>query len=174
MLSNLKQLDDLAKLVLKSCGLLTHLNVIVNDIEEDIAGSYTAIDDEDYGAITSSYGGLVYTSYTVMNDNDITYRLDRRLTDEQKAYLKKYVNDKDFEISVCRNDSFKQELTFSLTVPLALNTEECKSFEMDVELKANIFDTDKCEIKAITYDDVTVDDIDKALLIYSLFFSALN
>jgi hypothetical protein len=174
-LSNLKQLDDLAKLALKSSGLLTHLNVIMDDIEEEIAGSYEASDDEEDAAMTPSYGGLVYTSYEVMNDDDFTYRLDRRLSDEQKYYLKKFANDKNFSISVCRNDNFVQELTLTLSVPFALNSEDSDSFEIDIELRAYIHNPSSYTIKAETYDDnVTVEDIDKTLLLYHLSLSHLN
>lgn len=175
MLSNLKQLDDLAKLILNSCGLLSHLNVIMDDIEEEIAGSYDAVDDEEEQAITPSYGGLVYTSYDVMNDNDITYRLDKRLNDEQKSYLKKFANDKDLNISICRNDNFVQELTLTLTVPFSLNTEDSGSFDIDIELRAYIYNSGSYTIKTKTYDEnVTVEDIDKTLLLYSLSLSHLN
>ena len=77
-------LVKLVENVLKRSGLLDIRTTIISDIEEEIAGAYDSIDDEEDDAMTPSYGGIVYSSYYYLTESGFEYRVDKILTDAQK------------------------------------------------------------------------------------------
>lgn len=80
---------SLARIVFEKSGLAGCLAVIANDVEEQLAGEYEAVDDEEDEPITPSYGGLCYTTYYLMDDGKIARNVDRNLTDSQRELLKR-------------------------------------------------------------------------------------
>ena len=68
----------------------------IDDIEEEIAGAYDSIDDEEDDAITPSYGGIVYSSYHYLTESGFESRVNKKLTDAQKDFTYRLVEDSDF------------------------------------------------------------------------------
>jgi hypothetical protein len=95
--------------VLKRSGLLDVRGTFVDDIEEEIAGAYDSIDDEEDDAITPSYGGIVYSSYHYLTESGFESRVNKKLSDTQKYFTYRLVEDSDLTISVERTDSLSQK-----------------------------------------------------------------
>lgn len=160
--------DRLARLLLEKSGFVSILQRIVDDIEEDIAGQYEAIEDEDGDGSTPSYGGNVYTSYSLVDDYKPSYLVSKRISDEQRKVLDLLCDEGDFEISVCRNDRLRHKYSFALSVPNVPNKPEGERFFLYIEMEFSMYDIEEYELIVTHSDDLSSKDLDKFLLLYSL------
>lgn len=163
-------LKALARLIFDKSGLANSLNVIANDVEEQLAGEYEAIDDEEDEPITPSYGGLCYTTYYLMDDGKIVRRVDRNLTDSQRELIKRIAEDGNLSISVCRDDWFKHEYSFSISVPMSPTVSDSDRLPIYVEIKFSIHNTRDVTLSASTEDEVGDNEVSKALMLYTLAY----
>lgn len=161
-------LVKLVENVLKRSGLLDIRTTIISDIEEEIAGAYDSIDDEEDDAMTPSYGGIVYSSYYYLTESGFEYRVDKKLTDAQKEFTNKIVEDRELTISVERTDSFSQKWGFELHIPTVPNKLDSDRFVVSVEMKVSLFHPNRYEIKAIDESELDENDIEKIFLLYTL------
>lgn len=163
--------DRLAALLLDKCGFADIQQTIVDQIEDDISGQYDAIDEEEGDGSTPSYGGLVYTSFMLVEDGKLNYIAQRRLTTEQKKILLMISDEGELEISVCRNDYFTHDYSFPISVPKVPNKPEGERFFLYVDMKFSINNLKDCELDVSYSEDMTPADLDKYLVLYSLAFS---
>jgi hypothetical protein len=168
--SDLNSLTKLAELLFYKSGFADALSAIANDVEEKIAGEYEPIDDEEDDPMTPSYGGLCYTSHSIMSDGEIDIAIKRCLTEDQVKLLKILSEENEIDISVCRDDWFKHEYSFTFSVPKSPNVTTSERFNIYYDIKFSIHNTRNVEIKVTTDDYVEDVDIEKTLLIYTLSY----
>jgi len=164
-----EQLTKLAQLLFEKTGLDKTISAIKDDAEYEIQGAYSRIDndDDDEPSSSPSYGGVVYHSYHAIENGELSYELDRYLNDTEKQLFFRLVDDKNFEISIERQDYSGQHWRFSFNVPVILNKPDSKTFEIDFNIKVKLFSSDY-EIEAVSFSDISEEEISKILTMYSL------
>lgn len=163
-----EELNKLAVLLFEKTGLSRCVPSITDEIEEEIEGSYTRInDDEEDSSSTPCYGGVVYHSYSVVDDGKFCYRLDKELSESEKNLLLRLLEDKELEISVERTDFSGQKWSFDLSVPYVLNKQDSENFELSFSIKINGYRS-RYEIEAHSWSEITEEQIAKTLTMYSL------
>ena len=161
-------LEKLVENVLKRSGLLDVRSAVVDDIEEEIAGAYDSIDDEEDDAITPSYGGIVYSSYHYLTESGFESRVNKKLTDAQKDFTYRLVEDSDLTISVERTDSFSQKWNFELHIPTIPNIPDSERFVVSVGIKVSLFHPNSYVIEATDESELEEKEIEKIFLLYTL------
>lgn len=121
--------------LLDKCGFLENILNIANDVEQEIASSYEAEEAEEDEGGTETYGGLVYTRYLLVNNGKIQHRIRRNLSDEKAKVLTWLSDEGSLEVSVCRNDYFKHEYSFTLYLPSSANSAPTHDAFVDISLK---------------------------------------
>ncbi len=163
-----EELDKLAKLLFDKTGLSRCVRSISDEIEEEIEGSYTRVDDDDEDSrSTPCYGGVVYHSYVAVEDGKFSYRLDKELTESEKDLLLRLLDDRTLEISVQRTDFSGQEWSFDFLVPFVLNKQDSDSFELSFRIKVSAYGP-RFEIEAHSWSEITEEQVAKILTMYSL------
>ena len=165
---NSEGLNKLAVLLFEKTGLNRCVPSISDEIEEEIEGSYTRINDDDEdSSSTPCYGGVVYHSYSVVDDGKFCYRLDKELSEAEKNLLLRFLEDKDLEISVERTDFSGQKWSFDLSVPYVLNKQDSEIFELSFSIKVSGYRS-RYEIEAHSWSEISEEQIAKILTMYSL------
>jgi hypothetical protein len=164
-----EKLTKLAQLIFEKTGLVKTISVIKDDAEYEIQGAYGRIDsdEDDEPSSYPSYGAVVYHSYSAIVDNELSCELDSRLNDSEKQLLFKLAVNKNFEISIEREDYTGHLWRFSFYVPLILNKADSTTFEIDYCIKLNIFNSDYV-LEAVSFSDISEEEISKILTMYSL------
>jgi hypothetical protein len=164
-----EHLTKLAQLIFEKTGLVKTITAIKEDAEYEIEGAYGRIDtdDEDEPSSSPSYGGVVYHSYHAIVDGELSNELDRYLSESERNFLFRLIEDKNFEISIERQDYSGQRWSFSFNVPIILNKPDSKTFEIDLSIRIKIFNSDY-QLEAVTYSEISEDEISKILTMYSL------
>jgi hypothetical protein len=164
-----KQLTKLAQLLFEKTGLVKTISAIKDDAEYEIQGAYGRIDndDDDEPSSSPSYGGVVYHTYHAMEDGELSYELDRYLNDTERQLFFRLVNDKNFEISIERQDYSGQHWSFSFYAPVILNNPDSNTFEIDFNIRIKLFSSDY-ELEAVSLSDISEEEISKILTMYSL------
>ena len=164
-----EHLTKLAQLIFEKTGLVKTITAIKEGAEYEIEGAYGRIDtdDEDEPSSSPSYGGIVYHSYHAIVDGELSNELDRYLSEGERHFLFRLIEDKNFEISIERQDYSGQRWSFSFNVPIILNKPDSKTFEIDFSIRIKIFNSDY-ELEAVTYSEISEDEISKILTMYSL------
>jgi hypothetical protein len=142
---------------LRNTGLLQIIPAIISDIEEEIAGSYDAIDEDEDGGSAPSYGGVIYYTHNLIDEGNWDYQLEKRTSDSQKRLLLKLVEDNNLSLSVERTD-WRQKWQFILTPEIAPNTNE--RIEIEVEIDISVLTPTSFSITATSDDeDVNYDEM---------------
>lgn len=164
--------DRLARLFIEKSGLASVLPFIVDQIEEDLSGQYEAIIDEEDSAGTPSYGGLCYTSYTLVSEGKPNAMASKRLSDLQLKVLNSLCDEGEFEISVCRDDSPRHEYSFAFSVPKVPNQSVGERIFLYVRMKLSVHAPQIYKLDEVSYsEDLLPADLDKLLLVYTLSLS---
>ena len=163
-----EDLNKLAVLLFEKTGLSRCVPSLTDEIEEEIEGSYVKIneDDEDSSS-TPCYGGVVYHSYSALDDGKFCYRLDKELSETEKSLLIRFLEDKTLEISVERTDFSGQQWSFDFSVPFVLNKQDSDSFELSFRIKVSAYGP-RFEIEAHSWSEISEEQIAKTLTMYSL------
>lgn len=163
-----EELNKLAVLLFEKTGLSRCVPSISAEIEEEIEGSYTRINDDDEDSSSDPcYGGVVYHSYSVVDDGKFCYRLDKELSEAEKNLLLRFLEDKELEISVERTDFSGQKWSFDLSVPYVLNKQDSENFELSLSIKVSGYRS-RYEIEAHSWSEISEEQIAKTLTMYSL------
>lgn len=163
-----EELNKLAVLLFEKTGLSRCVPSISDEIEEEIEGSYTRIDeDEEDSSSSPCYGGVVYHSHSIVEDGKFCYRLDKELSDSEKELLLRLLQDNSLEISVERTDFSGQEWSFDFSVPFVLNNQDSDSFELSFRIKVSAYGP-RFEIEAHSWSEISEEQIAKTLTMYSL------
>ena len=162
-------LTNLAQLIFEKTGLVKAISDIKDDAEYEIQGAYGRIDsdDDDDTSSSPSYGGVVYHSYHAIVDGELSYELDRHLNETEKQLFLRLVDNKNFEISIERQDYSGQRWSFSFNVPFILNKSDSKTFEIDYSIRIKLFSSDY-ELEAVSFSEIGEDEISKIFTMYSL------
>lgn len=163
------ELNKLAILLFEKTGLSRCVPSIRDLIEEEIEGSYSRIDGEDEEDSSSEpcYGGVVYHSYSIIDDGKFCYRLNNELSETEKALLLRFLDDKSIEISVERTDFSGQKWSFDFLLPYVLNNPSIDTFELSYSIKVSGYRS-RCEIEAHSWSEISEEQISKILTMYSL------
>jgi len=166
------ELLKLANLIFVKTGLAGSVDSIKNEIETELEGSYSRIDDnydddDDEPSSYPSYGGVVHYSYSAINNGELSYELKRDLSKEQIELLIHFIEDNYLEISVQRKDFFGQYWSFELKVPYVLYMEDSVSFTLSFRIKVSAYGSNY-ELDAYTWDELSEDQIFKVFTMYSL------
>lgn len=143
--------------LLKSSGILQIIPAIVSDVEDEIAGSYDAIDEEDDDVGAPSYGGVIYYTHNLVDEGKFDYQIEKRLTISNKRFILNLLEDKNLSISVERTD-WRQKWSFYLHPEIAPNTNE--RLEIDVEIDISVLTptsftiTASDEVENVNYDEI--------------------
>jgi hypothetical protein len=163
-----ESLNKLALLIFEKTGLSRCVPSIQDEVEEQIEGSYTRInEDEEDSSSTPYYGGVVYHRFKAVEDGKFCYQLDSELSNSEKKLFERLIQDNSLDISVERTDFSGQKWSFNLLIPFVLNKHESDSFELSFRIKVTGFRT-RYEIESHTWSEVTEDEISKTLTMYSL------
>jgi hypothetical protein len=131
--------------LLENCGFFELMPGIVEDIEDELAGTYNAVEDDGDVSYAATYGGVIYHSERLIAEGNFVYRLKKGLSDNQKKIFKNLVNDDDFEVGVERTD-YKQKWAFRIQPEISPNSNE--RFDIDVEMTVSVLNPKKYEIEA--------------------------
>lgn len=164
-----EELNKLAVLLFEKTGLSRCVASIADEIEEEIEGSYTRIndDDEEDSGSTPCYGGIVYHRYTVVDGGKFCYQLDKDLSETEKSLLLRFIQDNKLEISVERADFSGQKWSFHLSVPYVLNKQDSENFKLSFRIKVSGYRS-SYEIEAYSWSEISEEQIAKTLTMYSL------
>jgi hypothetical protein len=163
-----ENLNKLALLIFEKTGLSRCVPSIQDEVEEQIEGSYTRInEDEEDSSSTPYYGGVVYHRFKAVEDGKFCYQLDSELSNSEKKLFERLIQDNSLDISIERTDFSGQKWSFNLQIPFVLNKQESDSFELSFRIKVTGFRT-RYEIESHTWSEVTEDEISKTLTMYSL------
>ena len=143
--------------ILNKTGFLQIIPAILSEIEDEIAGSYDAIEeDEDLGS-APSYGGVIYYTHNLVSDGEVDYHIAKKLSDSQKRLFLNLVEDNNLSLSVERTD-WRQKWQFYLRPEIAPNTNE--RMEIDVEIEISVLNPTSFSITATSDDeDVNYDEM---------------
>jgi hypothetical protein len=144
MVNSSISVDQFAENLLQKFGLFDILRTVVEDIEEEIAGSYDAHDDDDEDA-TPFYDSVIYTIYDYLNGGDFDYRIEEKLTETQKNFLKKIIKGDNFFINVERI-GYDQKWEMFLYPEVSPNSNE--RLEIAINLEIPIFAPSKYRLSA--------------------------
>lgn len=168
MSTNEETANKLALLVFKQTGLHDLRRKIVDYIEDDIAGTYSAIDDEEDDASTPSYGGYCNSVIPIFTDKDFDYPFDKFLTDKHKSNFLSWTDESTLDLSADRDDFFKQEWSINFLLPVAPSDPNSEVFDFKLTAIVSILGDNHYEVKGSTYNDISNDELDKILFTYSL------
>ena len=164
------ELDDLAKLIFQRTGLNRCVELIYDEVEDELEGSYESIEldtDDDEIAERRIYGSDMHEYVVAVADGELSSILKITLTNSEKSLLLQLLDDNNLVISVMRSDDTGQTWDFDLQVPFVLNKPDAGyfvvSFVVKVPSSANQF-----EINAHTSSAVTEGQISNTLMLYSL------
>ncbi len=165
-----ENLNKLALLIFEKTGLSRCVSSIQDEVEEQLEGSYTRINEDEDEEDSSSrpyYGGVVYHRFKAVEDGKFCYQLDSELSNSEKKLIERLIQDNSLDISVERTDLSGQKWSFNLLIPFVLNKQDSESFELCFRIKVTGFRT-RYEIEAHTWSEITEDEISKTLTMYSL------
>ena len=165
-----EQLTNLAQLLFEKTGLGKTISDIRDVAEYEIQYAYGRIDtdDEDESSSIPYYGGLVFHNHHAIVDGELSYELDRYLNDTEKKLFFRLVDNKNFDISIKRQDfGGQQQWSFSFNVPFILNKPDGKTFEIDYKIIMTLLSSDY-ELEAISFSEISEEEISKILTMYSL------
>lgn len=143
--------------VLNNIGFLQIIPAILSEIEDEIAGSYDAIDEEEDLGSAPSYGGVIYYTHNLVSDGEVDYHIAKTLNDSQKRLFLKFVENNNLILNVERTD-WRQKWQFYLRPEIAPNTNE--RMEIDVEIEISVLNpksfsiTSSNENPDVNYDEL--------------------
>ena len=164
------ELDDLAKLIFQRTGLNRCVELIYDEVEDELYGSYESIEldtDDDGIGERRIYGSDIHESVVAVAQGKFSSILSSILAENEKSLLLQLLDDGNLEIAVVRTDDTRQTWHFDLQVPFVLNKPDAGyfvvSFVVNVPSSPNQF-----EINAHTSSEVTEGQISNTLMLYSL------
>lgn len=119
--SNQNDAENLVSICLKRCGVERNIKKIIEALEEQIYGNYTAINadtfvaSEDYQHMT--YGGVTNAKMDIVRDGVLNRNIDCHFTDEELKWLLALSIDNRFTVDTHRTDDAKHNIKFAVGVP---------------------------------------------------------
>ena len=162
-------LNKLAVLLFQKTGLSRCVSSIYNEIEEEISGRFTRLNDEDDEGSRSVpyYGGVCYCSHSLVDVGKFSYQLNNELNEVEKALLLRIVEDKSLNISVERTDFEGQQWSFDLLIPYVLNQHDSETFDLSCSVTVSAY-RQIYDITAQSSSGLSENQIAMTLAMYSL------
>lgn len=165
-MSSALSVDKFAESLLQRSGLFDVMHLVVEQIEEELSGSYdVSDDDEDEADSTPYYGGVIYTIYEYCNDGDYDYRIEDKLKREQKRFFEKIIKGKTCRFNVERV-GYEQKWEIFLNPEIAPNSDERLDIVVNIEI--SVFSPKKYTLTAINNTANTAENYDEILFLMTL------
>lgn len=172
-------LNNFGNTLFKLSGLYEAIPDLIDAIEEDIAGSYEAIKEEnedeeaDYYPDNKDncYGGEIFVTFHILKDGKPNEELNYcDITEKQKILLNVLSTDGEMSLSVNRVDYQGHKWGIAFSVPKRIN-ENTERFDIFLTLDMDAYTLKKYEIKVGTKEDIDTETLNKLSLMYQLKYS---